>query len=293
MPLDMPSNSEQFMGYASSLVNPMSWYGFMPGLWSFNEGLYVPFGKNIYNKIRGREVTPSSFKPTFKKPFKSAGAILGGKFRIGSNTLAEAKMAQQSVLSTHTYITNKLVASGLSNKKAFSQARTLTGEFFKKVAPKAEEFMNASRNKTFTTNSKYGGKMGLSSQFSHISEGLINDVFKGANNVPKNVAGKLAAGRLTQAAMMLGKGASVVGLLGLTWDITQAIGQPLGRAAVGVANKVLTDWENRFMPEMGGQLALSYVSRGAATERQRAIEAISKAHLNGRSALGNEAQFYH
>jgi hypothetical protein len=67
--------------------------------------------------------------------------------------------------------------------------------------------------------------------------------------------------------------------------------KPLAQAAIGALNNIATEYQNRFMPEMGGQLALSYMSQGAYTERQRAIQSISKSQINGRSALGQEANY--
>ena len=46
------------------------------------------------------------------------------------------------------------------------------------------------------------------------------------------------------------------------------------------------------MPEMG-KLTSSYLSYGASTERQRAVRAISKGYINGRSAYGQEAAYMH
>lgn len=104
-------------------------------------------------------------------------------------------------------------------------------------------------------------------------------------------ASKLAGpARLGMFAM---KGFAAIGLVSTMWDITQMIGQPIGNLLVNEANRVMNNFHARFMPELGGRLAMSYMTTGAATERQRAVSAISKAYINGRSAFGQEAVYSH
>ena len=110
--------------------------------------------------------------------------------------------------------------------------------------------------------------------------------------------GKIGSGRYAfagaaRAGIFAMKGFAAVGLVSMMWDITQAISEPIGRAIVSKANSTMEDYKNRFMPEMGGRLAMSYMTSGAATERQRAVQAISKAYINGRSAFGQEAMYAH
>lgn len=84
------------------------------------------------------------------------------------------------------------------------------------------------------------------------------------------------------------------GMWALTlWDIGKMVGEPIGRYLIENVNRVGDQYMNRFSPEMGGKIALGYLSTGAATERQRAVEAISRSYINGRSAIGQEAQFLH
>jgi hypothetical protein len=45
--------------------------------------------------------------------------------------------------------------------------------------------------------------------------------------------------------------------------------------------------------ELGGDLSRGFLSDQAATERQRALQAIQSSHLSGRRFLGNEASLYH
>ena len=79
----------------------------------------------------------------------------------------------------------------------------------------------------------------------------------------------------------------------LMWDIINSFTEPLGRSAISVADMGMQAFNNIAKPEMGGRLAMTYMSRGAATERQRSLAAIGKAQLNARSALGQEASAMH
>lgn len=69
--------------------------------------------------------------------------------------------------------------------------------------------------------------------------------------------------------------------------------EPMGRAAIETLDTVLETMRNMQATQMGGFVPDGYLSTGAATERQRALQAISKAHINGRSVLGQEASFLH
>ena len=45
--------------------------------------------------------------------------------------------------------------------------------------------------------------------------------------------------------------------------------------------------------ELGGELSRNFLTQGAATERQRALNAIQASHLSGRRFMGNEATILH
>jgi hypothetical protein len=86
---------------------------------------------------------------------------------------------------------------------------------------------------------------------------------------------------------------TAVGLAMFACDVGTMIAKPLAQTAMGAIERMASEYSNRFMPEMGGQLQLSYLSQGAATERQRSIQAISKSYINGRSAFGSEGSMMH
>lgn len=113
----------------------------------------------------------------------------------------------------------------------------------------------------------------------------------------KSKAGGLLAQKGGRIAAKWGirgmKAASWVGAMWLFADISMMVMEPVGRFAVEQTNRLMERVSNRFMPELGGTLNAAYLSGAAATERQRAIQAISKSHLNARSAYGTEAMLQH
>jgi len=98
---------------------------------------------------------------------------------------------------------------------------------------------------------------------------------------------------LMRGAVALGKGASIVALTALTWEASSMLFEPVGRALGQTMTNTLDKISRQSEVEMGGRLNLAYLSRGAATERQRAVQAISNAHINARSQLGREAMYQH
>jgi hypothetical protein len=104
----------------------------------------------------------------------------------------------------------------------------------------------------------------------------------------------VGAGRLGVKAGVMGlKGFAYYQLGKLMWDAINFVMEPVGRASVQAVDNAFRRYESIPQVEMGGSIAMSYLSHGASTERQRAISAISKAHINGRSALGQEAMYSH
>lgn len=131
-----------------------------------------------------------------------------------------------------------------------------------------------------------------------INEGAEGILAKARSAGLAGAVGKIGSGTAKFAgAARLGlfaaKGFAAIGAISMLWDITQAIAKPVGNMLVHEGNRVMDNFHARFMPELGGRMAMSYMSTGAATERQRAVQAISKAYINGRSAFGQEAMYAH
>jgi len=121
----------------------------------------------------------------------------------------------------------------------------------------------------------------------------ISQLKSKSSNVEKTIGGLTRRRNWTKFGLRVGKAGSIIGMGLLAYDIASAIGRPLFAAGMTALSNVATEYQNRFMPEIGGQLQLSYLSQGAATERQRAISSMSKAYINGRSAFGSESSLLH
>ncbi len=77
----------------------------------------------------------------------------------------------------------------------------------------------------------------------------------------------------------------------LMWDTMNFIMAPVGQAAVQSIDSAFRMYEAGSQVELGGQIAMSYLTHGASTERQRSLSAISKSQINGRSNFGQEAAY--
>lgn len=104
--------------------------------------------------------------------------------------------------------------------------------------------------------------------------------------------GEVAARYSVRLGIGAAKATSFVMLGSLIWDVANLVGEPIGRSIMNKVNDSYSALTNIGRPEMG-QLALGYINMGAATERQRALAAISRSQLNGRSAFGSEGMLMH
>jgi len=89
------------------------------------------------------------------------------------------------------------------------------------------------------------------------------------------------------------KAFSVYSLASISWEVAKFIAEPMGRSLADSVNKAFEFSASIRTWEMGGNLKAAYLTQGAATERQRAINAISKSQLNARSGFGSEAMAFH
>jgi len=100
--------------------------------------------------------------------------------------------------------------------------------------------------------------------------------------------------KLLRMGMRVAKFGAWASTIGAFASIGYMIGEPIGRSIVSNATDAINKFSSRFMPEMSGsRLQDGFLTQGAATERQRAIEALSKSSLNGRSAFGQESLYFH
>jgi len=107
------------------------------------------------------------------------------------------------------------------------------------------------------------------------------------------VAGLVALKGATMAGATIMKGAAIYNVASLMFDAINMIASPISKAGVEAVDSAFNKFASFARPELGGTLNMGFVSYGAATERQRAIQAISKSRINGRSMMGQEAQYMH
>ena len=104
--------------------------------------------------------------------------------------------------------------------------------------------------------------------------------------------GALGASRLgfilTMGAAKLGAYAAGATLM---YQAIKMVTNPIGQAVTQSIDSTFNKFNQLTRPELGGQLNLAFLSEGAYTERQRAVQAISRSRMNGRSILGSEAQY--
>lgn len=307
--------------------------GSMPNLWNTKKGIWVPLGMakdraKHWAAFKGAWTEGSILTRPIRGLWHGLRSIGGGGY-LGGGVLERGQTAQAFQNSMRDEIYRRLHgsmgdkiynaatrkgiildqarkgASGMGFKG--TQSAKLSKVFSDEIVDWLDEAGDMSKiKKPAAALEKRLRKLIASKDFvdefgklkvKEIVKGLkVKDIIKSR---PASLAGKLGiknaatAGAVFKTAIKGGKMVSVVGMMSFMWDIANMVGQPLGRAAMSQLDTALTQFGNRFTPNMGGELQLSYLTRGAATERQRAINAISKAHINGRSAFGNEAQYVH
>lgn len=151
---------------------------------------------------------------------------------------------------------------------------------------KREEYL-----KTWTA--KTEGRLTEINKFFNTRSVRTSKLVKGAESKVTALVRKRWAMRGLKWGVRGMKAVSAVGFLAFAADAAGMVFEPIGASLVQQANSLAERYEQRFMPELGGRLNMAYMSTGAATERQRAIQGISKAYINGRSAYGSEAAYMH
>jgi hypothetical protein len=274
----------------------------MPSLWSGTKGVHVPISMKAakqtagavkmawQNKKYGMAVGEALKMPLALRPFGTGGTRVMA-FKDMSAQADRLKGGLKSLRNERIQIKAKLdkwakgvstqrqrylgavkqrrdrfylFAEDLRNMKS-AHARSLsTRRVFDKVKPKYERKMHILQRKEQWIKKKLG-----------------------------RYAAAQGARTATKWAIRAAKVGSVIGATMFAWDMAKMVGEPIGRAVVGQLDTALTEWEDRFMPELGGRMQMTYLTQGASTERQRALQAMSKAQITGRSAFGQESKYVH
>lgn len=315
------------------MINPMALakykYFYDPRTYNLSRGVHMPFGKNLVRNI----TSSKRWAALARRPVRNFGTFVGGSYFMGESLLKEQatqsaarRVFQRQMRSRiydalggvkRPYAVGHGVAAGVDPylyKGLGWRAKSKASRFLSKEVVNMLDDLDISKRGGPLTPKAFGNKLKgavrkLAGTDTVKKLGLTaDDVVKAIR--PKGITrtvietksaqafgAKAAARGLGAGAFKLGlmgmKGIAAIGSIATLWDFTQMIAQPIGRWMVNEANATLTRWEQRFMPEMGGRLAMSYMTTGAATERQRAVQAISKAYINGRSAFGGEAALMH
>lgn len=93
--------------------------------------------------------------------------------------------------------------------------------------------------------------------------------------------------------LIAGKFGAAVALGSLIYEGVKMVTNPIAQAGVQSIDNAFNKLSQLSKPELGGSLNMGFTSYGAATERQMAVQAISRSRINGRSMLGSEAQYMH
>lgn len=284
LPEQQMNNSISIGDVATYGIKPSSYVQMAmvyPGMWSPNKGINVPFKRlakdishqfNSAVRLRNNPELAKRYTARFGKPdkLKSVSSLVSrgvkGSFLLGMN---EAGYVGGDWLNKKETPIYKRRVNRRDFKIALGEAKK---EYFNSYDPKG---LNKIKWKLF-------GRLQAGSR--------VKDEV-GAHVITK--MGYSTAQKFARFGLGAAKAGSIVGAGMLAWDLASIVAAPLAQAGMNIINSAANTFQSRYMPEMGGQLQLSYLSQGAATERQKAVQAISKSYINGRSAFGSEGALFH
>lgn len=304
--------------FATSPIRLSTYAGFYtswPGMWSPSKGVFVPYiGKRL--EEGGWKAVGTGIKSLATRNYTERGfaGVVRGTFSLGKDILSRAASFGMS----------SNAGGGFWGEKLFSEGgvrvpKGIDFDYSSTHAAYVRKLLLKKEKQTANLAAEWGVKRAKGA--SKISQTILEaynkgdymlsgkSIFEQASRLTERsqrfaTKAVSASGKYTIKAMPtrvgllkfgagVMKGASFVGGAMMAWDFVSMVGIPLGRAAIRGLDNVMGEYQRRFMPEMGGRLEMSYLSKGAATERQRSINAISKSYINGRSAFGEEARYLH
>lgn len=304
-PFGQMSAGEMVREVALAPYRPSTWislYGANPGMWSIGKGIYVPFvGRHLETGGRFIPATMKHIARSYQGRGVISGTVTAARRTIGAlhkGGYVGGRFFKQGAMATEGF---GQLQAGLKNRFLTDpNLRTKIGHRVGIVGREFDDFVESTARRVVSA--AQAGKKTAALTIPGIKGTLGSVSVKGSmRTVSKGGAAALLKGGLSKAAIRTplklalgaGKAVSIVGAAMFAWDIIKMVGEPLGAAAMQGAYNYAEQLNNRFMPEMGGNLSVAYLSRGAATERQRAIQAMSRASMTGRSAFGQEAMLMH
>jgi hypothetical protein len=279
---------------AGEVVNPINWYKYNPGMWSVSRGqVKIPLlnAKNI--GWVGRQVSRVPGAERFVKDMSSMvdKSQFGGVLTSKSVWYGLKAKNEKGLLGTYIDSTKPVDKFGdtRSALRSFRDDMTRAGAARARPNPLYKGAAAKAAEEIVTDSAKKTRFMGYTSK---VASGIDKSAAV-VSKAPWKSFAKTAFRGTVKAGVAVGKGFAYYEMAKLAFSTANYLFQPLGRAAFAAMDAGLNKLESIATPELGGQLSMSYISQGAATERQRALAAISKSRLNARSAMGGEASYIH
>lgn len=273
----VPTAGSVVGSFAKAALNPVNLPVMFPNMLDINKGIAVP----IWSKYN---ISPSSIKSAWQKPknafFKNikrktekrlfAGRL--GTYHDAKYMYLDRKIALSKAKEAYrTRIKNTKFLTGID------EIQTIQGKTIEKIKNQLKDPIKLKEISKFANNK---GTMNAINYLSSTGKSLTR--------------GYLLKTKLLRMGMRVAKLGAWASTIGAFASIGYMIGEPIGRSIVSNATDAINKFSSRFMPEMSGsRLQDGFLTQGAATERQRAIEALSKSSLNGRSAFGQESLYFH
>lgn len=312
-----------------SVVNPLNWYLYNPGMYSWKKGIRVPGVKNIVDAVHNKkwnrvgEIWADKSKSKASRAWKIltgttkninpfGGGVWSGYGDTNKinqlNSIYNRRVNSLKNLRINSQIdfhaSNMRIEA--SRMKALEPYINPKVSSFVKMLKGMDPHIDAMRINYIEemVNGKAKRMYDEAKWNYHSSEYQLGVAKNKYENIKKSLGtgaekAKLAVNsakwgtRVAKFGVLAGKTVSFIGLASIAWDISKMVAEPLGRGIVGSVNSILNTYSERYNLDIGGKLSLGYLSQGAATERQRAIDAISRSHINGRSIMGSEASMMH
>ena len=304
---DKQESSSIIKDLVISPVSAQAWmYGHMPSMWSGTEGVHVPISMK-YAKTVGRAVKEAWGKKRYGAAAGNSLKMLGAlrPFGFGGSRVLAFKNYEDQVahlkegVSSMTRGKARLEKKIRQMHKPIAQAKKagLAAKQVWKNRPMARLDLYPSDKAEWV---KKGAKWGAEeAKFAKRAAGVhkkIDSLVGHRQTLIKKLNNYKTLSVARGATKFAIRGAKMVSMFGATMfalDMAKMIGEPVGRAIMSEIDMAAQKWNDRFLPEMGGELQMSYLTRGAATERQRALNAMSKSQITGRSGFGQEAKYAH
>jgi hypothetical protein len=273
---------------AGSLLNPINWYTSMPGWWSGTTGMWKPIGLRAPKFSEAAELWKSGSR------FKAIGAlnpITKSNGRWGKTLLENRRMIQGAEKRLTADLATLIRSRGgvkIKNVDLYKKAKGLYNVLEESIEKTGTADLSTLTEKIISPNALREEKFFLEQDLKKFNKSInvLEKIGKG------NIGNTRFWGGVAKWGFRGMKVFSIASLATMAFELTTAIADPVGRAMVNTIDRGLIDLQTKYQSNMGGQLSMAYLNYGAATERHRALRAMSQSQINGRSAFGQEATYF-